>query len=82
MLLTLLACSKPPPLILLISLDTTRADALGPYGGKGTPTIDRHNKSFDSRRKVTRPTPQAYSCAHQPVDDNVIAASACPTSGT
>ncbi len=41
MLLTLLACSKPPPLILLISLDTTRADALGPYGGKGTPTIDR-----------------------------------------
>lgn len=41
MLLLLLACStKPPPLVLMISWDTTRADALGPWGGKGTPAVD------------------------------------------
>ncbi len=34
------ACSKPPPLILMVSWDTTRADALGSWGGEGTPNAD------------------------------------------
>lgn len=39
-MLLLAACSKPPPLVLMVSLDTTRADVLGPWGGIGTPTVD------------------------------------------
>ena len=42
--LTLLACSSEPPLnVVLITLDTTRADHLGCYGHEGieTPHIDR-----------------------------------------
>ena len=43
MLLSLLfACSKPAPLVLLISMDTVRADRLGAYGMSqaGTPNLD------------------------------------------
>ena len=43
MLLLTLACSEPPPpSVLIITLDTTRADRLGPYGHAlaDTPTYD------------------------------------------
>lgn len=42
MLLTLMACQTDAPLVVLVSLDTTRADRLGPYGhpDAGTPTLD------------------------------------------
>lgn len=36
----LLACSRPHPTLVLITLDTTRADALGVYGGPPTPRLD------------------------------------------
>lgn len=45
-LLTLLACTSPPPppagpTVLLVTLDTTRADAVTSYGGpEGTPALD------------------------------------------
>ncbi|MFN7146503.1 MAG: sulfatase, partial [Myxococcota bacterium] len=38
MLLGLLGCAAPPPDILLVTLDTTRADALGVYGAAPSPT--------------------------------------------
>lgn len=38
---TWLACQSPPPLVLFVSMDTTRADALGAYGGPpSTPNVD------------------------------------------
>ncbi len=42
MLLSLLACSEPGPLVVLVSLDTVRADALGAYGHAEahTPNLD------------------------------------------
>jgi arylsulfatase A-like enzyme len=42
MLTSLLACSQPGPLVVLVSLDTVRADALGTYGNRGarTPNMD------------------------------------------
>ena len=41
-LLGALACGPElPPNVVLISIDTLRADALGPYGGVPTPTIER-----------------------------------------
>ena len=41
-LLALMACADPRPSILLVTLDTTRADRLGPYGYMlaQTPTLD------------------------------------------
>lgn len=40
---SLAATPAPPPSLLLITLDTVRADHLGPYGARGvsTPTLDR-----------------------------------------
>ncbi|MCP4804561.1 MAG: sulfatase [Proteobacteria bacterium] len=42
MFLTLLACQSKAPLVLLVSMDTTRADRIGAYGhpDAGTPNLD------------------------------------------
>jgi choline-sulfatase len=65
-----LACrSAPPPNVLLVTLDTTRADALGAYGGPPgvTPRLDALAAGgfrFDRAYTVTPLTIPAHSSIH------------------
>lgn len=71
MLITLLACSSvPAPTpganVLLVTLDTVRADALGAYGNTDTPTpnldrLAREGTRFDSAYTVTPLTIPAHA---------------------
>lgn len=68
LLLTLAACSTPPahPNILLITMDTTRVDAVGAYGGgsTSTPNLDRlaaESARFNRAYTVTPLTIPAHS---------------------
>lgn len=69
--LLLLACSTPAPRpnVLLLTLDTTRRDAIGAYGGTSgaTPTIDglaAEGVRFDRAYTVTPLTIPAHSSVH------------------
>ncbi len=72
MLLALLACAPPTPTptpganVLLLTLDTLRADALGAYGNSDTPTphldrIAREGARFDAAYTVTPLTIPAHA---------------------
>ncbi|MDP2310725.1 MAG: sulfatase-like hydrolase/transferase [Pseudomonadota bacterium] len=70
-LLLLAACAPaaPPPNVLLITLDTTRSDALGSYGSTtgATPHLDRmaaEGVRFDRAYTVTPLTIPAHSSIH------------------
>lgn len=53
-----LGCSSPPaPDVILVTLDTTRADALGAYGGPATPTLDALAASGTRFDAALSPTP-------------------------
>ncbi|MDP2315231.1 MAG: sulfatase-like hydrolase/transferase [Pseudomonadota bacterium] len=71
-LLALLACTPPPPAptpganVLLVTLDTVRADALGAYGNADTPTphldrLAREGARFDAAYTVTPLTIPAHA---------------------
>ena len=70
LLLLLAACGDPPrPNVLLVTLDTTRADFLGAYGATtgATPTLDRFAAEgfrFDRAYTVTPLTIPAHSSMH------------------
>ncbi len=69
-LLLLAGCAPAPrPNVLLVTLDTTRADALGAYGATtgATPTLDRiatEGVRFDRAYTVTPLTIPAHSSVH------------------
>ena len=56
---------QPPLNVLLVTLDTTRADAIGPYGGRGvTPTLDQLGQTgvvFEQASTVAPLTLPAHS---------------------
>lgn len=68
LLVALLACAPDgPPNVLLVTLDTVRADALGCYGGPSTPRIDAlaaEGLRFDRAFTVTPLTIPAHATIH------------------
>jgi len=58
LVLAALACGpEPPPNVVLISIDTLRADALGAYGGVPTQTLDRLAREGVLFEAAFAPTP-------------------------